>query len=261
MCLVLSEIRWPLLKMLRKEKKTSAHNEAVVSLTFDDAYESIYLNAYPSMKDRGFRGVIFVIVGLIGDYFEGHKIMNEKQLREVYSDGWEIGSHTFSHPWSLTFSKYTPEQYAAEISLSRSELEKLGFDVIGFSYPHGFCSAELMMEAVKRNYKYARTVNVGINEVCRSNLFLKSVLFENDRFNDVKSWIDKVKSEGGWLVITCHGVISDLEPLPEPIYGWSHKAAFDRLLDYIKEKEVRVATFRDLYESRQDDGGFPSKFG
>ena len=241
-----------LLKMWGKRKKASAQNEAVVSLTFDDAYESVYLNAYPSMKERGFRGVIFVIVGLIGDYFEGHKVMNEKQLHELYNNRWEIGSHTFSHPWSLTFGKYAPEQYVAEITLSKSKLEKLGFDVISFSYPHGFCSAAPMIEEIKRSYKYARTSNQGINEMCRSDLFLKTVQFANDRFNVVKRWIDKVKSEGGWLVITCHGIVSDLAPLPEPVYGWSHKTAFDRLLNYIEEKEIRVATFRDLYKSMQD---------
>jgi peptidoglycan/xylan/chitin deacetylase (PgdA/CDA1 family) len=238
--------------MRRKEKKASAQNEAVVSLTFDDAYESVYLNAYPSMKERGFRGVIFVIAGLIADYFEGHKIMNEKQLHEVYSNGWEIGSHSFSHPYSLTFSKYTPKQYATEITLSKSKLEKLGFDVISFSYPHGSCSAAPMIEEIKRSYKYARTSNQGTNEICRSNLFLKTVQFANDRFNVVKRWIDKLKSEGGWLILTCHGIVSDVEPLPEPVYGWSHKTALDRLLNYIEEKEIRVATFRDLCKSMPD---------
>jgi len=230
-------------------RKKPTQNEAVVSLTFDDAYESVYLNAYPSMKECGFTGVIFVIAGLIGDYFEGHKIMNEKTLREVYRDGWEIGSHTFSHPNPLSFSKFTSEQCAAEIALSKSKLEKLGFDVISFSYPHGFCSSGPIMEAVRKSYKYARASNQGINEMCRSNLFLKAVAFKNDGFNDIKPWIDKVKSEGGWLIIICHGIISDPTPLPDPVYGWSHKASFDRLLSYLEEKEIRVATFRDLNTS------------
>jgi hypothetical protein len=106
-----------------------------------------------------------------------------------------------------------------------------------------------MIEVVKRSYKYARTVNHGINEICRSNLYLKSVVFKNDRFNDVKPWIDKVKSEGGWLIITCHGIALDRVSLPDPIHGWSHKAAFDRLLNYIEEEEVGVATFQDVNKS------------
>jgi len=232
-------------KVLRALARTRTR-EAIVSLTFDDAYKSIYLNAFPSMKEHGFNGVIFVIVGLIGDYFEGHKIMDIKQLHEVYRDGWEIGSHSFSHPWSLKFNNYTLEQYSAEITLSKLKLEKLGFDVISFSYPHGFNSASPMTEEVKRSYNYARTSNKGINEICQSNLLLKSVPFANDRINDVKRWIDKVKSKGGWLVITCHGIASDMAPLPEPVYCWSHRAAFNRLLDYIEKKEIHVTTFRDL---------------
>lgn len=226
--------------------------ETVISLTFDDAYESIYLNAYPSMKERGFRGVVFAVAGLVGGYFEGHKIMNEKQLHELYNNGWEIGSHTFSHPWSLTSGKYTMEQYAAEITLSKHKLEKLGFDVISFSYIHGFHSAKPMIEEVEKSYNYARTSDQGINAVCQSNLFLKSVVFANDKLNDVKHWIDKVKSKGGWLVITCHGIVPDSTPLPGPIYGWSHKTAFDRLLNYIEEKEIQVTTFRDLIEGIGD---------
>jgi len=246
---IFSEILQRFLKMQSKDEKAIAQKEAVVSLTFDDAYQSVYLNAYPSMKEHDFMGVIFPIIGLIGHYFEGHKIMKERTLHELYSNGWEIGSHTFSHPYSLGSSNYTREQYRAEITLSKSKLENLGFSVISFAYPYGFCSAAPLIEEVRRSYKYARTLNQGINEMCRSNLFLKCVVFKNDRFNDVKPWIDKVKTEGGWLIISCHGIALDQVPLPAPIYLWSHKATFDRLLNYIEEKEVGVATFQDVNKS------------
>ena len=85
--------------------------------------------------------------------------------------------------------------------------------------------------------------------ICHRNLFLKSIGFENDNLTYVKKWINRVKSKGGWLIIHCHGIVQDDVSLPSKIYGWSHKSQFNRLLNYIKKKEIRIVTFKDINEN------------
>ena len=42
---------------------TSQFPEKPIILTFDDSYESIFLNAFPIMQEYGFTGTIFIITG------------------------------------------------------------------------------------------------------------------------------------------------------------------------------------------------------
>ncbi len=45
---------------------TQASAQTVVSLTFDDAIQSQFANARPSLASRGMRGTFFINTGLVG---------------------------------------------------------------------------------------------------------------------------------------------------------------------------------------------------
>jgi len=254
MRLIISKFRDQFLKILNIREHNFRENnptikEAFISITFDDAYESIYTHAFPLMRELGFKGVVFIIGGLINGYFEGHKTMHKKQLYELFNNGWEMGSHTYSHANLSALKTFTQSQSFPEITLNKLKLEEMGFDIISFAYPFGFFSNPKIIEEVKKSYKYARTTNQGINGVCKSSLFLKSVSFKNNNLPYVKKWIDKVIDKGGWLIINCHGIVQDEAALPPKIYEWSHLTEFTRLLYYIKKKEIRVVTFKDINQS------------
>lgn len=88
----------------RKGKKALPHK--AVLMTFDDGYESVYTNAYPTIK----KYKIPVVIALVGNWlqakekanFNGHmiareKFLSQKQLKEMVSSGLvEIASHTYA---------------------------------------------------------------------------------------------------------------------------------------------------------------------
>ncbi|SMB94078.1 polysaccharide deacetylase family protein [Deinococcus hopiensis] len=60
---------------------------------FDDGFESVYREAFPTLRELGVRGTVYPILDLIGR--PGH--MTQTQLDELRAAGWEIGSHTRTH--------------------------------------------------------------------------------------------------------------------------------------------------------------------
>ncbi len=122
-----------------------------IILTFDDGYDDIYRNAFPLLQEFGMKAVVFAIADSqiktnTWDAFNGgpsRPLMNPQQILELHTAGFEIGSHSLSHPDLSSVSK---EIVWEEISRSRMLLEiLLNAHVESFAYPYG-----LTTESVKR---------------------------------------------------------------------------------------------------------------
>lgn len=127
-------------------------------LTFDDAYESIYHNAYPLLREFGMKGVLFVIAGFIGKWnawdanLGGIRFrhMDENQLQELEQEGWEIGAHGTTH---RAFPHLAPAQLTREMQESRRILEPLCRDpLITLAYPFGLHSPRVRAAAQKAGF-------------------------------------------------------------------------------------------------------------
>lgn len=127
-----------------------------VSITFDDGLSSVYWLALPEMEKYRMGGTAFVISDLIGKKYFGHPVMDEKMLIELSSAGWEIGSHTKTHPDLLNLSG---KQLDEELRLSRQRLESLvKKPVTSLAYPYGRFDRKTVVYA-KRHYARARTLS------------------------------------------------------------------------------------------------------
>jgi peptidoglycan/xylan/chitin deacetylase (PgdA/CDA1 family) len=107
-----------------------------VMITFDDANEDNYTTAFPIMKKYGFTGVLY----LPYDYIGAPGYLTVDQIKEMIAAGWEVGSHSLTHP--LNFMTLSPAQLRAEIVDSRKRLGALlGVPVLTFAYPFGDVSS------------------------------------------------------------------------------------------------------------------------
>jgi peptidoglycan/xylan/chitin deacetylase (PgdA/CDA1 family) len=127
-----------------------------VSLTFDDGLASVYSLAFPEMERFHVPGTVFVISDLIGGEYLGHRVMTEHMLSNLCSAGWEIGSHTRSHP-RLT---YLPlERLSEELEASKQRLQSaVGKAVISLAYPHGEFDNRVVRCAAQ-HYSWGRGVS------------------------------------------------------------------------------------------------------
>lgn len=103
-----------------------------IILTFDDAHEDNYTNAFPIMRKYDFTGVLYVPY----DYIGTSGSLSIAEIQEMAAAGWEIGSHTLSHP--LNFLNLDPAAMRAEIVGSRKQLSSLlHLPILTFAYPFG----------------------------------------------------------------------------------------------------------------------------
>ena len=118
-----------------------------IAITFDDAYISIYTEAYPLLMSKNLPFTIFVATDLVGS---SKRYLNWQQLAEMSERGALIANHTQSHLHLLRLLKGESShewqlRIIQEITGAQLEIEKhLGEGPKLFAYPYGEYSLELM---------------------------------------------------------------------------------------------------------------------
>lgn len=79
----------------------------------------------------------YVIVNSIGS---DSSRCNLIQLHEMKNKGWEIGSHTITHPLMIFL---TEDELRYELEKSKDSLISLGFNVDNFAFPCGVCNEKI----------------------------------------------------------------------------------------------------------------------
>ena len=87
--------------------------DRTVAITIDDAYLSVYTEAWPRLTEAGFPFTLFVASSPIDRKLSGY--MSWEQIRELQSSGVTIGSQTHTHPH---MHRLSDEEVRAEISTS-----------------------------------------------------------------------------------------------------------------------------------------------
>lgn len=135
----------PLPDIVSALKKREPIPDRTIALTIDDAFTSVYDEAWPRLRARGIPFTLFVATDVIDRGGPGY--MTWDQIRELAQWGATIGSQTASH---LHMPTATPEQIIADLSKSmRRFKEEMGFVPTLFAYPYGEFSVATK-EAVER---------------------------------------------------------------------------------------------------------------
>jgi peptidoglycan/xylan/chitin deacetylase (PgdA/CDA1 family) len=140
------------------------------AVTFDDAYASVRERAFPVLQELDVPGTVFAVTsfadsggvldwpGLLESGVDEdpapRRSLTWSQLAELADHGWEIGSHTRTHPRLTTVSDDALDDELAE---SRSACEReLGRACQSIAYPFGDHDERVV----------AATRNVGYDAAC-----------------------------------------------------------------------------------------------
>ncbi len=131
----------PLSAMLRALYSGESLPRNAVAITFDDAYESVFTQAWPLLASRRMPFTVFVATTAIDDGYAGY--MSWEQMRELDQALVSFGAHSVSHPHLVE----RRENESAEQWRSRAETEirssskrikaELSVEVDSFAYPYG----------------------------------------------------------------------------------------------------------------------------
>lgn len=147
-----------------KDFDASQLPEKPVLITFDDAYRSVYEQAFPILAQFDMKATLFVVSQCIGAYnrweadttIERLDLMSASELNEVVAAGWEIGSHSQTH---CDLVNCRPEQRQQEIQHSKEDLERLfSAEIKTFAYPYGRHTSDVVACVKRSGYKGAVSI-------------------------------------------------------------------------------------------------------
>lgn len=142
--------------------------EKPIVLSFDDGYLGQYLDAMPILAKHGWAGQLNLKA-------EGSDL-SSKQVKKMIRAGWEIASHTITHPDLPSISE---DQLRTELVDSKKILEKdLGIEIVNFCYPAGQYDERVVAAVEEAGYRGATTVDPGLAD--RAEPFeLKRIRIDN----------------------------------------------------------------------------------
>ena len=137
-----------------------------VAITFDDAFSSVLEQAAPLMASLGLPGTVFVVTDFAdscrslawegidhwagGDHETELRGMSWPELKRLEQAGWEIGSHTLTHPRLTTLCD---DKLARELRQSRTACEQaLGHAVTSIAYPYGDVDTRVVRATAAAGY-------------------------------------------------------------------------------------------------------------
>jgi peptidoglycan/xylan/chitin deacetylase (PgdA/CDA1 family) len=143
--------------------------DRTLAVTFDDAYRSVIELAFPILERLGVPGTVFVPTDYIGagapmrwpgiDQWLGgpfeHELtpMSWAELRSLADSGWEIGSHTASHPHLTRLDDTALED---ELTRSRTVCEEhMSRPCTSLAYPYGDVDARVVAATATAGYDAA----------------------------------------------------------------------------------------------------------
>jgi peptidoglycan/xylan/chitin deacetylase (PgdA/CDA1 family) len=147
----------------------------VMAVTFDDGYRSTLERGLPVLSELGVPATVFVpteYVGMVGpmswpgiDCWLGTphedelKSLSWEQLRRLIDAGWEIASHTLTHPY---LTEIDDASLSRELIESRRACEReLGVPCLTLAYPYGDYDDRVEAAARDAGYEAAAILEPG----------------------------------------------------------------------------------------------------
>jgi len=243
----------------------SAIDKAKVILTFDDGWTTTYYKAFPIMQANHQKGVSFVITGEAAANGSGssyRKYMNISQLNTLYAAGWDLSSHTVTHPH---LTKISTDDVNSELNNSKNWLNNSGFTRASqfFSYPYGDYNSSIIAALKNNGYLAARIVR---NNLSHSQFTLTSPsIYELPTLTTygvpgygnsasppsyIENEINNTIATNGLLIITFH-YISDDCCTPDDYPEYYNTSDFKTVSDFLKSKEdagqLNVVTLSEYF--------------
>jgi len=163
----------------------------------DDGNDTDYVVAKEIFAEQG----AVACTAITTDWIGGNNHLTADQIRALRDAGWEIMSHTASHPHLTSLNA---AQLEDELSRSKAALENLGVTVRNIVYPYNQ-NNELVRRITRKYYRSGRGGTYAMNYADGDPYFLKSFPYKHD-LAKMKRTIDQAYGDRAWLIVYQHEV-------------------------------------------------------
>jgi peptidoglycan/xylan/chitin deacetylase (PgdA/CDA1 family) len=180
---------------------SSAGAQGILSFVFDDGYDTDLSLALGIFEEEGCVASSAIVTDAIGS--QGR--LDADGIRALAAAGWEIMSHTASHPNLRSLSEAGLE---AEFERSLAALESLGLRPRNLVYPCNK-SNPLVREVASRYFRSARGGGK-LFDGPGSSLYDLGSFEIKDNLADALREIDEAAASGSWLILYHHRIMEKL---------------------------------------------------
>ena len=190
---------------------TGLVQQAKISFTFDDGLLSSLNKAAPALQAYGYTGTTYAITNCVGSkgtcpadpdasYMTWAQLT---KIRDTY--GWEVGSHSVTHP---LMTEISASQLETEVATSKQALVAHGFNPTAFATPYGDYN-NAVKAAIAKYYSSHRPFadqQWGNDWPYNPYLLYVKQVQVGVSVAQVKQYIDQAKQNKQWLVLVFHGI-------------------------------------------------------
>ncbi len=219
--------------------------QAKVSFTFDDGGSSTLLKAAPTLAQYGYTGTSYITTSCVGKTTvpnncpadTGIPYMTWSQIKTLQNSyGWEIGSHSVSHPLLTEINSRKLEQ---EVANSKATLVAQGINPTSFATPYGDWNDKVLAAIAKHYSNHRPFHDTGYNAWPYNNYVLRVQQVQMGVDVDVvKTYIDRAAADNTWLILVFHDIQDKPSTDPED-YQFS-TTDLDAVAAYVKNKNLAV---------------------
>jgi peptidoglycan/xylan/chitin deacetylase (PgdA/CDA1 family) len=219
----------------------------LVSIDFDDGYQSMYDNGLPILDSAGLKSTQYIITQKVGT----DSYVSLDEVMQMYNNGHEIGVHTRTHPNLTTL---TDAQMTDEILGAKQDLISWGIVPTTLAYPYGGYSPAVEAVVLSAGLRGARDSDLGYNssglgltfggpldhDTLPLELWSEAAEMDmNTTLSDITSEIDYAVANNLWLIILFHRV-DETDPCCSSI-SVDH-TLIQGTVDYLVQHKVPVVT-------------------
>jgi peptidoglycan/xylan/chitin deacetylase (PgdA/CDA1 family) len=225
---------------------------ARISFTFDDSLASAATQALPTLSKYGLTGTDYVITGCVGMTTAPNTChantdaiyMTWAQVKQLQAAGWEIGSHTVTHPYLASSDAtdgqpnvLTPAQVVQELTQSKAALAAQGITANAFSTPYGDYSNATLAQIAKLYTSHRGFADMNTNVWPYNDYLLNDYQVQGGvTVAQVEARIDTAIANKEWLVLTMHDILPNASTNPDD-YQYP-TSGLDQIAAYVKSKQT-----------------------
>jgi peptidoglycan/xylan/chitin deacetylase (PgdA/CDA1 family) len=234
----------------------AAFSSGMVTVALDDGWASEYSNALPILQADKLPATFYIIGSEIGDTPD---YMTAAQIKQLVTDGDEIGNHTWDHPDNPALATFTSTQIQQEFQKAQTAIQQqIGVTPTTCAYPDGSYNATVLQVAQSFGFKACRSVDTttdtyGANTpgmlaiADQYNLHLMDVNVDvTTPPSEIEAAIDYAKANNVWVILTYHAVTAD-GTYPGGDQYASKTADFQTEMNYLASSGVPVKTLASAY--------------
>lgn len=221
--------------------------EPLLSISFDDGWETTYTVAAPLLMKDGIHSTQYVVSGVIGD----PDYLSLSQIKALQANGQEIGCHTVTH---ANLTKLSAKDLNYQLAGCKQYFAKHGIGTVkDFAAPYG-ATNPTVIAAISHEFRSERSTYGELSDgVDDSDINLPSnfdphnivgiTVHQGTTVQQLKEAIDYTKAHNGWLVLTYHQADD-----PNSKYSLS-KDSLKQQLDFLSSQQIRIVSVGQVIDN------------